>query len=276
NVFGFAGKQPTQDEAATPAIYTNLMVPVGDSLYLADGVGTGFGNQFSAKVDEEDANKLWNFDENISLYRDTKYLSIELRPMPVLTDTLFFRLYLRQKPYTLQLFTQNFENLPLMRAWLVDKYLNTKTEINLHDTTLYNFTPNLDTLSYRNRFMLVFNRQFTGTPVPVTKVINQDNPDVTGVANSITETAGGVTIYPNPVSTSKVTLQFSNMDKGDYEVTVYSPKGQKLASREINYPGGNTAFPLPLNPSWNAGVYNVGVINKDSKKIINLKLVISK
>src|SRR4029079_15249628 len=103
-----------------------------------------------ASVDSYDAEKLWNFDENIALVRNTYTLAIEFRPDPVLTDTLFYRLYLRQEPYTLQIFTRDFSYMPLVRAWLVDKYMNTRTEINQKDTMLYNFTPNPDTNSYRN------------------------------------------------------------------------------------------------------------------------------
>jgi len=190
-------------------------------------------------------------------------------------DTLFYRMYLRQQPYSLQIFSNNFKTVPA-RAWLVDKYLNTKTEINLHDTTYYDFTPNPDTNSYRNRFMIVFNHQFIGTPVPVTKVVNQENPNTTGVANSVAVRATGVAMYPNPVNTNKVTLEFNDMDKGKYEVTVYSPGGQKLASRKIEHNGGNNMYPLPLNPSWSAGVYTISIAGEDQKKAINLRLVIGK
>jgi subtilisin-like proprotein convertase family protein len=274
NVFGFAKQKPAA--AAFPVIYTNLMLPTANGLILADGVGAGFDNKFSAAVDDHDSKKLWNFDEKLTLVRNDATLGIEFRPMPVLTDTLFYRLYLRQQPYVLQIFTQNIAGMQLTRAWLVDKYLNTETEVNLHDTTLYNFTPNSDLNSYRDRFMLVFKRQFTGTPVPVTKVVNESDPNTTGNTNSFAATAGNVNVYPNPASTDKVTLQFGNMEKGNYEVTVYSPKGQKLSIRKIEYSGGTNVYTLPLNPSWAAGVYTINIANEDSKKAVNLKLVISR
>ena len=155
-IFGLQAqkKQPS----APPVIYANLLTSSGNDLILVDGVATGFGRKFSAAVDYDDADKLWNFDENMALVRDGKTLAIEMRPVPIQTDTLFYRLYLRQQPYTLQVLSQNLPaNFPV-QAWLVDKYLNTQTEVDLHDTTLYSFTPNKDTNSYRNRFMLVYNR----------------------------------------------------------------------------------------------------------------------
>ena len=180
-----------------PVIYANLLVPSAGNT-LVDGVAAGFDTQFSSNADGDDANKLWNFYENIALSRDNKFLSIELRPLPKLSDTLFLKLYIRQQPYTLQLNVKNFESQPV-RAWLVDKYLNSKKEINLSGTTLYDFTPNPDTTSYRNRFILVFNHQLATIPVPVSKVNNQSDPNITGVTNSNALEIGSVNIYPNPV-----------------------------------------------------------------------------
>jgi hypothetical protein len=54
--------------------------------------------------------------------------------LPDSTDTLFFRLYLKQQPYLLQFFSANLPaNIP-GQVWLVDKYLNLQTEINIMDT----------------------------------------------------------------------------------------------------------------------------------------------
>jgi hypothetical protein len=270
NVFGKNAAGPTY-----PVTYVNLTIPQGQNHIIVDGVATAFGKKFSPSVDVDDADKQWNFDENIATIRDGIPLAIEFRPLPDLTDTLFYRMYLRQEPYSLQVFFNNFETVPV-RAWIVDKYLNTKTEINLHDTTYYDFTPNPDTNSYRNRFMIVFNHQFIGIPVPVTKAVNELNPNTTGVGNSIAVKATGVAMYPNPANTNKVTLEFNNMDKGKYEITVYSPGGQKLASRKIEHNGGNNIYPLPLNPSWAAGIYTISIAGDDPKKAINLRLVIGK
>src|SRR5262249_49451342 len=127
NVFG---KQP---KPAYAVIYTNLMVASGDSLSLTDGVGAVLDKQFSASVDENDAAKLWNFTENIALVRNSSALAIEFRPVPRLTDTLFYRLFLAQKPYDLQIFSSNLPKNVKMQAILIDKYLHTQTKINLSD-----------------------------------------------------------------------------------------------------------------------------------------------
>jgi hypothetical protein len=258
-----------------PVIYTNLMTPYNGSMVLTDGVASGFANRFSAAVDGDDAIKLWNFSENIALVRGNYALAIEFRPIPKLTDTLFYRLYLKQQHYTLQVFSQNLTPVTIPgKAWLVDKYLNTRTLVKLTDTTLYRFTPNADTNSYRNRFMLVFDRQFTATPVPVTKTVNEDNPDITGISKSAAKT-GNVILYPNPVTNGKATLQFSGMDKDNYAVTIYNANGQKLENYSIQHEGGNGVYSLLIPTGWPGGLYTVNVIEENLKKTINLKLVIN-
>ena len=258
-----------------PTIYASLMVPSGNGLALTDGVAAGFGKKFSADVDNNDATKLWNNDENMALVRNGKTLAIELRPLPVLTDTLFFRLYLRQEPYVLQILPQNFQGQPF-RAWIVDKYFKTQTEINLSDTTLYSFAPNPDTNSYRNRFMLVFKRQLNATGIPVTKLVNQSDPGITGVANSVAEITEKIGLYPNPATGDKTLVEFSNMSKGDYEVVIYNAKGEKLSEQIVQNAGGHVNYAIALRSSWAAGVYTVDVVDKNSKKSTHLKLLISR
>jgi len=258
-----------------PTIFTSLMIPSGTGLALTDGVAAGFGKKFSAEVDNDDATKLWNNDENMALVRNGKTLAIELRPLPVLMDTLFYRMYLRQQPYILQILPQNFIDSSL-HALLVDRYLNKKTELNLHDTTLYNFSPNPDTNSYRNRFMIVFQRQLIGNPVPVTKAVNQDDPGISGIKNNIVESTANVSLYPNPVNGDRVLLQFNNMNEENYQVTVFSPKGEKLSILNIENGKADAVYSLPLKPAWAAGIYTINITGKGSKRSINLQLIISK
>ncbi|MEP6465632.1 MAG: T9SS type A sorting domain-containing protein [Parafilimonas sp.] len=156
-----------------------------------------------------------------------------------------------------------------------DNYLNTSTEINLHDTTLYSFTPNTDTLSYRNRFMLVLNKHFAAMPVAVTKLTNQNKPDVSGVSKSITVKESGVHIYPNPVSDRKAMLHFNNIDKGIYAITIYNSTGQKMASQLLHHTGGDNLYTLMLDTSWPPEIYAINIANEDAKQIINLRLVVT-
>jgi hypothetical protein len=279
NTTGLNAKSAVPDRKRKPpypVIYTNLMVSDQGRLSLADGVAAAFGNNFSAGVDGNDATKLWNFTENIALIRDGEALAIEFRPLPLLSDTLFYRLYLKQQPYALQIYSKNFTEISL-RAWLVDKYLNTRTAVNLHDTTLYNFIPNADTNSYRNRFMLVYNRQYTATPVPVTKTTNTLHSLTTGNINSLDLKMGNISVYPNPIITGGTgMLRFNNMDAGQYEVAIYNPQAQKVSGLKITHNGGSNSYQLPVNTSWISGIYTINVVGQNLTEPVKLQLVISK
>jgi hypothetical protein len=258
------------------AIYTNLLTPTGDSLTLTDGVAAGIGNSFTANNDEDNAPKLWNFVENMSLYRNGKYLAIEFRPLPVLTDTLFYRMYLKQQPYTLQIFARNVSTNKPIKAWLVDNYLKTKTALNLNDTTKYNFTPNPDTTSYRNRFMIVFNKQFVATPAPVTKVVNQGSPLETGNANSMAATAPGISVFPNPVTGNSFVLKLTNIKEDNYTVNLYSSKGALILVKNISYLKGNNNYTINLAPAMAAGTYTLQLLNSSGNAVESIPLLISK
>ncbi len=258
----------------TPVVYANLMVSSGNSLSLVDGVGTGFSKDFSESVGAEDVNKLANFEENMMLVRNGKPLAIELRPVPVLTDTLFYRLYLKQQPYTLQIFAADL-SADFPDAWLVDKYLNTKTAVNLGDTTLYNFTPNTDTNSYRNRFMLVFKRTRIATPIAGHPLSGSNTSSGSGGATATTlqET---ISVYPNPVVTGgKILLKFKNIKAGNYEAAISSLDGKSLMKKIIQHQGGNGNYHIQLNSAWATGNYIIKVYSKDGYNAVT-KLIIGK
>jgi type IX secretion system substrate protein len=256
-------------------IFAELLQP-NDSMKLADKVAAIYGNKYQKHDSLFSAKKFWNDGENISIW-DSLYYAISCRPVPTLTDTLFFRLYLvKGTPYALRVYGQYLKPELPARAWLIDNYLHIKTEINLYDSTLYSFAATDDTLTYRNRFLLVFNKQFVANRVPVTKVMNQSIPGISGIMNSIGVRASGVHIYPNPVSDDKVMLQFSNMAKGVYEITVYNSQAQKILNANYLYAGGDNTYCLSLSQSFASGLYSVVIVNEDSKKAINLKLVIDK
>ena len=257
-----------------PTIYTNLMVPQDSNIYLADGVAAAFGKRFSAAVDGDDAAKLWNFDENIALVRDNYTLAIEFRPIPTFTDTLFYRLYLRQQPYALKIFAQYLPQSAPVNAWLVDKYLNTKTAVNLHDTTLYNFTPNTDTNSYRNRFMLVFNRQLFTTTETVTNTITQTNSNSSAIVGTNKTIKGSVTVFPNPAkSTDAIAVMFNNVKAGKYTMYLYDSKGNKLVNKTIVHTGQAASYFLSKN-YFLTGMYNIVVLKENSNEEYDLKLLI--
>lgn len=256
-----------------PAIYTNLLNDeTGNGGWqMVDGVGAGFGESYSAGVDAKDAQKQWNNYDNMALVRDGARLAIEFRPLPILSDTLFYKMFLyKNHSYALQIFGDNLPNM--WQAWMVDKYLNSMTKVNLYDTSLYNFTTNSDTNSYRNRFMLVYRRMFEATPVKVTSSTSSSS---NGGAVAVTLN-GNVDVYPNPTQTgSKVLLKFTKMPAEKYQVTVTTIEGKAVLEKTVQHEGGNYNYSLQLTPQMATGTYLVKIRGEDGYSATT-KLVVGK
>jgi hypothetical protein len=124
--------------------------------------------------------------------------------------------------------------------------------------------------------MLVFKRSLIATPIPVTRIANQANPGTTGNANSIAGQKGNVSVHPNPVPIGeKVTLQFTGMTEGRYQVTVTNALGKAVTERTILHDGGSNTYSLQTGAGWAAGSYFVKITNENGYSHVT-KLVISK
>jgi hypothetical protein len=255
---GVFGLQASGSRRAQPALFVNLL---DTSHVLMDGTGAAFNLRYSAAIDSADVQKRWNEEiENIALIRGDKALAIELRPVPIFSDTLFLRMYLRQHPYLLQVFSQQLPPNLHGTAWIVDKYLQTETEIDLSDTTVYNFTPNTDTNSYRNRFMLVF------TP---------SKPGRAGIIDTFISRIKAH-IYPNPVSGKTFNLVLKNGKKDEYIVNIYALSGKLAVTRKISYVAGKYSYTITVPPYLAAGSYTVNILNGDGVCISSIPVIISK
>lgn len=258
DVFGIKAKK------IIPVMYTNLMAArdTAGKLEMVDGVASGFGKEYKTVDDAHNANKLWNFGENIALIRNGKSMSIEFRPIPKESDTLFYNLYVRQQPYALKIFTKNtVGNLPV-KAWLIDKYLHKQIDVNLRDTLIYNFTPNNDTNSYRNRFMLVFKRMDSKAPIAKSMDTISDKESIS--------------VYPNPVTGRKVMVKFNHLKKGSYSIILSDVKGRQIRSYKVAHDGSNTAYELMLGNSLASGHYSLAVYNEDVKKTFKAQIIIGR
>lgn len=253
---------------AEPVMYVNLMLPSADSLLLVDGTAAMYASRFSDNVDEYDANKLSNFWENISLFRNGQALAIEARNIPLQTDTLFIRMWgMKNQTYNLQVVPANISLMLPAKVFLVDNYLHTQKPADLYGKTLYSFTSNSDTGSYVNRFMLVVERDrrlFNNTALNLP------------ISENVVKT-GSVRIFPNPLTGNKITLQFNNMNKDDYNIQVSNLTGRLLVNTNIVHNGDNNEYYIMLKSVnvQGAGAYNLTITGKNSGKIIHLPLIIN-
>ncbi len=87
----------------------------------------------------------------------------------------------------------------------------------------------------------------------------------TQIINVIINANGGaaITIYPNPVSNGRFTLQMTNMSAAKYNLLIYDEKGRLVFSRTIEHTGGSASQSIELPAGTAAGVYEVNLMGKD-------------
>jgi hypothetical protein len=74
----------------------------------------------------------------------------------------------------------------------------------------------------------------------------------------------GISLYPNPVRGSEITIGFSAL-KGQYNLNVLNTAGQVVYRQQLNHAGGTVAQSVALPASLKAGVYNL-LISGDNFK----------
>ncbi|MEO7445684.1 MAG: T9SS type A sorting domain-containing protein [Ferruginibacter sp.] len=161
----------------------NVLIPVADSFAMVDGILVDYEDIYSNAVDYDDALKMTNSAENISLKRDGSYLMVERRNTMGPFDTLYLTMTgMRAQSYR-WLFTNINMNTAGRIAFLKDSYLSTSIPINLSAGTTLDFTINSEAASYAsNRFSIIF-EQVALLPVTFTSVTaNHGNENTVKVA----------------------------------------------------------------------------------------------
>jgi hypothetical protein len=138
-------------------LYSLLSIVENGTSTLVDGAMGAYDNSYSSAVDYDDALKLVNTSENVSFKRNNTLLSIERRSDIVEDDSLHLNVTgYRLKTYNWELRLANMVEQG-RTAFLVDRYTNTTTPIDLNGTTNYQFTMvNVPAAYAANRFVIVF------------------------------------------------------------------------------------------------------------------------
>lgn len=143
---------------------TSLYAVVGGVPKLADGVMNVGYDDFDNEVTIDDAPKLISFSsvEKISIVRDGKDLSVELKKKLTAGDTIFYKLSrLSVGSYQLTLEGKGIDNG--LVAVLEDKFTGDQKLLDINATAVYPFDVTADSNSAGNRFRVVFRSavQFT-------------------------------------------------------------------------------------------------------------------
>ncbi len=134
-----------------------LLALVNGESKIADGVALVISHEF-ANNNASNAPKLLNNGENLSINKEGSLLSIQANGELHVNDTVFLNTSnLRLSNYQLVFIPENFSDSNLV-PYLVDKNLNTSTELSLTDTSIINFSNTSNNTN--DRFFIVFKPGF--------------------------------------------------------------------------------------------------------------------
>jgi hypothetical protein len=143
--------------AKVARLRTNLYAIDSKGGYLADGTLQEFSDEFKAAIDGNDARKITNGGENLSIVSGGRNLIIERSKTPTENDTLFFRISgVAKQKFRFEFIAKGMSANGL-KGYLEDRYLHTSTPLNMEDTTQVLFAvDNARESSAANRFYIVF------------------------------------------------------------------------------------------------------------------------
>lgn len=135
----------------------NLFINNNGVTSLMDGIRADIGANFSNSVDDDDAYKLLNGAENVSLKRNGQVLSVERHGSIITKDTFYLNLgNLKFQNYQWQLTIDNMDQ-PGLTGFLEDNYMHTSTPLTLNGSTVVDFAVQNIAGSYAaDRFRIVF------------------------------------------------------------------------------------------------------------------------
>jgi hypothetical protein len=135
---------------------------------LFDGVFNMYDDTYADQLDEMDVKKLTNTGENLSIVTNDKQLSMESRSGITPNDTIFYNLSnMKLASYQLSILPEQLDQSGL-QAILEDKYLQSRTAIDMANGTQYNFNVTNDPGSYSaSRFRLVFNSSVAPSAISI-------------------------------------------------------------------------------------------------------------
>jgi hypothetical protein len=143
-----------------------LSIVENNNSTLVDGVRSTFNKKNNSGFDFNDAQKMLNNNENVSIKVADKLLAVERRNIIVSDDTIQLNIAnVRLKNYQWKFNLSNLDE-PGREAFLLDRFNNTNTALNLNGNNTYNFSIVNTPASYaNNRFAIVFKQNAVALPI---------------------------------------------------------------------------------------------------------------
>jgi hypothetical protein len=83
-----------------------------------------------------------------------------------------------------------------------------------------------------------------------------------------------INIFPNPVTNSQFTIQFSDIAAGSYTIYVTDATGRQISQQAVSIANDNQSQVVKLPASAAGGVYLVKVSDSNSKSVFSTKIVV--
>ncbi|HEX3167063.1 MAG TPA: T9SS type A sorting domain-containing protein [Chitinophagaceae bacterium] len=121
---------------------------------------------------------------------------------------------------------------------------------------------------------------FDANPLPGISYYRIKNNDIDGKsAYSIVirvnrnKSIHGLSLYPNPVLNRIVSLQGSDLGRGNYKISIFAANGQEIYKQQIKHNGGTISQTIELPSTISKGIYMFTVKDENGNIIFNDKLV---
>ena len=219
----------------------------------ADGNAVVFGNSYANVINADDAVKMLNPGENFIITRQNKNLAVETRSNIGQKDTIFYTLNnLEKQTYRLLFAPENMAE-PGLHAYFVDKYLSKTIALSLTDNNVFNFVVTSDKLSYKDRFIVVFER---GSSI------------ITGTKDRESEAAASFVVYPNPVENKTINIRFDNVPTGPCKLELINTAGQLVYATNIKIADGHNVQSFRIRNNVASGNYKLIIVSEEGRQFV--------
>ncbi|HVK96912.1 MAG TPA: T9SS type A sorting domain-containing protein, partial [Flavisolibacter sp.] len=83
-----------------------------------------------------------------------------------------------------------------------------------------------------------------------------------------------ISVYPNPIITNRINIQFNKVPAGDYTLELTDVLGRSVMQRQIRVSSESEAQTLPLSGSNTKGIYMVKVFDEGKQSVFSQKVVV--
>lgn len=235
----------SRTKAGPKILRVNLLKQTQNAWHPYDAVLALFNSDASNSVDDADAVKMFNPNNNLSIQNKATSLMAEHRALPVAQDVINLRVSDSEVGgnYKLAIHTEQMSSINLS-AHLEDLYSKTFTPIALDGKVAeYAFTTTADSKGLADRFRIVFDTSLS---------VN-------------TQSANSIHAFPNPFTGNSFTIRFENNPIENYKYSISNVLGQLVEQGSITSMENET-HTITLKNSIPNGVYILNLINEQNKE----------